>query len=255
MPRTRRDAGQSGLYHVMIRGNGKQILFENNSNRSFYLEKLGSHLSEGDIQLLAWCLMDNHAHLLVRCDPDKFKELSTAMARVNGSYARHFNSITGHVGHVFQDRFLCKAIDSKPYLLEVVRYIHNNPESAGICPSDKYRWSSYSEYVGTPSITHTQFVLDMVGGPDGFRRFVKGRANPALRLRCELCPTPETLLSIAREVLDPISLESIAGLPKSKRDRCLQSLHKTGFSVRQIQRMTGIGKSTIFNVISHCDKH
>lgn len=130
------------IYHVMSRGNGRQLIFEDDNDRQFFLYKLQGCLVDAHLDLYAWCLMGNHFHLLVRGDKES---LSRCMHRVCSVYARRFNAKTGHVGHLFQDRFKSEPINDESYLLTVVRYIHKNPEKGGLAPMETYKWSSYHE--------------------------------------------------------------------------------------------------------------
>ena len=244
MPRRARLSSKYGFCHVMVRGNGKQILFECDADREFYLEKLYFCCKDANITILAWCLMDNHAHILV---VDEDKALPAAMARVNSAFARRFNELNDHVGHVFQDRYRCEPIESERYLLEVVRYIHNNPEEAGICRAEDYRWSSYREYMGAPRLINSNIVLGLLGGRKKFKQFCRERSNPELRLKYLQNPSTDTLFDIARDALSPIIPAQVSALPKDERNRCLVTLRDVGFTIEQIRRLTGIGKSTIID--------
>ena len=117
-----------------MRGVGRQLIFEDDGDRQMLLEKLGKLSDEGCLVVYAWCLMSNHLHILVK---EGLEPLATAMKRLGVSYAMRFNLKTGHVGHVFQDRFSSEPVDSDEYFLTVVRYIHNNPEKAGMCARNK----------------------------------------------------------------------------------------------------------------------
>lgn len=246
MPRTARQHSKLGFYHVMVRGNGKQILFECDDDRMRFLTKLRFCFKDEGLTLLAWCLMDNHVHLLVY---DEASVLPTAMARINGSYAQYYNEKYGHVGHVFQDRYRCIPIQSERQLLEVVRYIHNNPEDARICKVADYQWSSYQEYLGAPSRVDTSIVLGILGGRANFERFSRERSDPKLRLVLESSPTPETMLLVARDVLRPIEPSEVAGLARRQRNACLRMLREAGFTYRQIERLTGVSRGTVAYII------
>ena len=130
MPRVARTKSASGIYHVVMRGVGRQLIFEDDDDRRALLEKLGKLSDEGCLTVYAWCLMSNHFHLLIKegCEP-----IASAMKRLGVSYAMRFNLKTGRVGHVFQDRFSSEPVESDEYFLTVVRYIHNNPQKAGMC--------------------------------------------------------------------------------------------------------------------------
>jgi len=196
------------------------------------------------LSVLAWCLMDNHAHLLLRAE---LKALSDAMKRLGTRYARYHNRRTGHVGHVYSSRFKSEPVEDDGYLLTVVRYIHNNPREAGICEAPDYRWSSYAEYVGGAALCDTSPVLGLLGSPDAFRRLV---ASPETSDRrpisaTERRPSGEKASRVAREVLggDPQSV--LSGLPKGERDELLRRLKDAGLSIRQTERITGIGRNTV----------
>ena len=124
MPRGPRKQSEQGYYHVMLRGAGRQILFEEDRDRHEFLGHLTDAMPVFCIELIAWCLMDNHVHLLV-CDPKN--QLASFMHAVSTRYALYYNAKSGHVEPVFQGRFKSKPIDTDEYLLQAVRYIHDNP--------------------------------------------------------------------------------------------------------------------------------
>ena len=124
MARGPRAISNSGYYHVMLRGAGRQLLFENDLDRRTFLCYLTEAIAGTKTSLIAWCLMDNHVHLLL-CDPQN--SLAGLMHSVSTRFALYFNGRSGHVGPVFQGRFKSKAIETNEYLLQAVRYIHDNP--------------------------------------------------------------------------------------------------------------------------------
>jgi len=144
MARTRRQISQTGFYHVMMRGNEKREIFKNDWDRKKLLDIIKGKKKEEVFDIYAYCLMDNHVHLLIRTE-----NIAGVMKRINTSYACFFNKKYNRVGHLFQDRFKSETIGDEKHLLAVVRYIHNNPYQAGMV-SDilEYPWSSYIDYVG-----------------------------------------------------------------------------------------------------------
>ena len=174
MPRVARAKSSSGYYHVMARGSGGQLLFECGEDYAVFLESLGSCADEHSVSLIAYCLMPNHVHLLVRDGDD---ELGEMMRSLLSGYAQRYNKRTGHVGHVFQQRFKSCPVESDEYLLQLARYIHENPAKAGICKAEEYWWSSYHEYVAGSVRVDTNLVLSMVGGVSGFKRFSKATVD------------------------------------------------------------------------------
>lgn len=147
MTRVARVLSELGHYHVMVKGCADQLIFEDDDDRYYFLNLMNRRFTSDHIRLLAWCLMDNHVHLLFD-DPDN--QMSTAMHAIDTAYAIRFNLKTGRRGPVFQERFKSVVISDDEQLLRCVRYIHDNPAKAGISSAPMYRWSSFHEYFGTP---------------------------------------------------------------------------------------------------------
>ena len=145
MPRGARRLSQSRVYHIIIRGNERQRIFRSVEDKERFLETLRVKRKDGNFEYLAYCLMDNHVHLII----DQGEEdIAKIMQGINVRYAHYFNKRYDRIGHLFQDRFKSEVIEDERYLLATVRYIHNNPVKAGmvITPAD-YVWSSYDSYV------------------------------------------------------------------------------------------------------------
>lgn len=145
MPRHQRILSQTGIYHIMMRGNERKNLFVDDEDKQRFIETLFNKKTEAGFFVYAYCLMDNHVHLLLREGPNN---LAIMMKRINTSYAYYFNQKYNRVGHLFQDRFKSEPIEDDRQLLTVVRYIHNNPVKAGMVEGvDLYKWSSYHNYI------------------------------------------------------------------------------------------------------------
>lgn len=134
------------LYHVTSRGNAQAPIFLSDLDRRSFLDQL-SHVIDRDHWLChAFCLMDNHYHLLIET-PDG--NLSRGMRQLNGGYTQHFNRQRKRVGHLFQGRYKAILVDKDAYLLELARYIVLNPVRAGMVSSPlDWPWSSYSTTLG-----------------------------------------------------------------------------------------------------------
>ena len=145
MPRLQRKRSKSSMYHIMIRGNERKSLFLDDDDRERFVDILYEKKKKGEYELFAYCLMDNHVHLLIKEGKD---EIARIMKRINTSYAYYFNKKYKRIGHVFQDRYKSEVIENEGYLLAAVRYIHNNPVKAGLTRDALgYRWSSYRAYL------------------------------------------------------------------------------------------------------------
>lgn len=250
MPRAPRKMSESGFYHVMARGASHQLIFEDDADRRAFLSLLSKVCDELGVRLLAYVLMDNHFHLLAEAP---LADLSECMGRVSGAYASRFNMRHGRCGHLFQGRFRSEPIDDDRYLLAIVRYIHKNPEAAGLSLTSEWPWSSYREYIGEPDLVDSGMVLDMLGGVDGFVEFHAQTHEGEKPIECEEgAPnsrlTDEEALVAARDLLPGLALETLAGLSRGERDEAVATLRGAGLGVRQIQRLTGISLGAISRV-------
>ncbi|MGQ0557705.1 MAG: transposase [Nitrospiraceae bacterium] len=138
------------LYHVTARGNARHEIFVDDADRQRFLNGLERVVSRFHLVLHAYCLMDNHYHLVVET-PDA--NLSKAMRQLNGVYTQAFNRRHGQVGHVLQGRYTAIVVDRESYLLELCRYVVLNPLRAKITRKpETYAWSSYRATAGlTPA--------------------------------------------------------------------------------------------------------
>jgi putative transposase len=137
------------LYHVMARGNAKQAIYLDDQDRRSFLESLWRICERLDWQVWAYCLMNNHYHLLLQTAQPT---LARGMRDLNGAHSRTFNQRHDRVGHVFQGRYKSVVVDKTSYLMEVTRYIVLNPVRSGLCGApEEWRWSSYRAAAGLAS--------------------------------------------------------------------------------------------------------
>ncbi len=167
------------LYHVIARGNAKQDIFLGDHDRRRFLFWLADTCKTHNLLCHAYCLMDNHYHLLLETLD---ANLSVAMRDLNGNYAQWFNVTHDRVGHLFQGRYKAFVIERETYLLEIVRYIVLNAVRAGLVEHPKdWKWSSYRATAGmttVPKWLHVDWVLANFskGKSDAqkeYRRFVR----------------------------------------------------------------------------------
>lgn len=149
MPRARRRDAPGLFHHVVVRGVERRTIFVDDEDRRDLLQRLDRILPECSMPCLAWALIPNHLHLLLRTTT---VSISRAMARVGTGYVRRFNRRHGRVGHLFQNRFLSRPIEDDTDLRGVLRYIHLNPIKHGLVGSiDQlagYRWCSHPAVIG-----------------------------------------------------------------------------------------------------------
>lgn len=146
MPRQAREKDKFCIYHVIQRGNNKGEIFIADRDRGKFIEILARMKSKYNFLVYAYCLMSNHIHLVI---DDNGNDISRLIKSVNVSYALYFNKKYKRVGHLFQDRFKSEIITNDRYLLQVSKYIHNNPVKANmVIAPEEYYWSSYNIYLG-----------------------------------------------------------------------------------------------------------
>lgn len=143
MARTsRNNMKDSSFFHIMVQGINQEYIFNTQKNKQEYLELL--YANNKDVKIIAYCIMDNHAHILV--ETDVIYNMQTWMKKVNTSYAIYYNKKNDRVGYVFRNRYKSQSIKNEKHLYLCIEYIHNNPIKAGICEKkEKYTFSSYSK--------------------------------------------------------------------------------------------------------------
>ena len=251
MANMRRERSEADIYHVTDRGVGRQIIFEDDDDRQRFLSLMHGKCTSHGVAILAWCLMDNHYHILFK---GAIETISIIMLKVNSTYSRYFNKRHCRVGGLFQGRFGSVPICSEAQLVAAVRYIHMNPQEAHICSYMRYSWSSYREYLEQPKLTSIGFVLDIIGGRGNFISIHTTEENdednassssPSEHKTTRTRINDENMLAVAQSELGAIKLYDIKSLPKPERNMLLRRLYECGLSVRQIERLTGIGRSII----------
>jgi len=167
------------VYHVTGRGNERKAIFRDDQDCKIFLNTLADVTLRYNWLCHAYCLMDNHYHLLIDT-PDG--NLSIGMRQLNGIYTQRFNKRHGRVGHLFQGRFKAVLVQKDSHLLEVCRYVVLNPIRAGIVQrAEEWTWSSYGATAGRtkphPCLV-TDWVISQFGSEKkiakaGYRRFVR----------------------------------------------------------------------------------
>lgn len=253
------------LEHVFVRGIGRRLLFEDdNDNRCFFA--LLARADKAAVRIHAWALMGNHAHLLLEGTP---KDIASFMNGVLSSYARHYNARYDSVGHVFQGRYGRKIIDDDAQFLTVLRYIHQNPVKAGLTPTCEYSWSSYHEYLnawneslgqphGFKPITTTSLANALLGSCESFALFHEQAGCDSSAPLSLLFETEEAemangrrdggdshALAVAENLYGEQWRDCICLVCKPLRDKRLRELKDAGLSIRQIARLTGLGRNII----------
>ncbi|OGQ04260.1 MAG: transposase [Deltaproteobacteria bacterium RIFCSPLOWO2_01_FULL_45_74] len=151
-------------HHVIQRGNRRQNVFFNDDDKEEYLRLIAKHTKIENLEIWAYCLMDNHVHLIVV--PNGQESLARGVGETHRRYTRYVNFREGWRGYLWQGRFQSYPMDER-HLFMAIRYIERNPVRAGIVRrAEDYRWSSAKAHVYSledPLLTHRANLLQMVG--------------------------------------------------------------------------------------------
>lgn len=244
----------TGFYHVCARGTGKQLIFEGDEDRWEFLELMRDCCREAGVTVIAWCLMGNHVHLVLADYEDR---MSAAMHRLLLTYARRFNKRTGRTGHLFQNRFDRRSLDTDRYLMAAIRYVHANPQEAGIALIERYPWSSFAEYLraydndATRGFSDPSCVLELFESAEGFIAYSLSTPDGGEPALCDMKETEWERHAFADKMAKSLGvpLNGVKTAPPAQRDTVIVGLNNAGFTVRQIERYTGIGKSTASRIV------
>lgn len=160
------------LYHVIARGNQRQLTFVTERDYDAYLSRLASYQKRYSTKLYAYCLMPNHVHLLLETSG---VPLAKFMQALQQSYTQWFNRVHDQVGHLFQGRYKAIICDRDEYLVSLVRYIHLNPVRARLVEDPEvYPYSGHRAYLTDDrrALIDPGPVLTILGGQAAYRRFV-----------------------------------------------------------------------------------
>ena len=144
MPRFPRTYIKTIFFHIITQGINKSYIFERSEDIKFYLRMMKKLSKEQEVKILAYCVMNNHTHMLVKTN--QTEKMSKFMQRLNTTYGIYYNQKYNRVGYVFRNRYKSEGIYNEKHLYNCVRYIYNNPVKAGICSQAKeYQYSNYKE--------------------------------------------------------------------------------------------------------------
>jgi REP element-mobilizing transposase RayT len=179
MARKARDE-RPGYHHVVTRGNNKQTIFLTDHDRLTFMELLGMLATKFNWDILAYCLMRNHYHLVLRVHDS----LARGMRDLNGFYAVYFNAEHGRINHLFGKRYWNEFTETDEHLKNAIRYVIQNPRRAGAHgPLSSHPWTSYRPSIGE-TFGPARFARDDVLGLFG--------PSPAVALRAfvSFCDEP-----------------------------------------------------------------
>lgn len=144
MPKFSRNYCYTSYFHIIVQGANKICIFEDADDKEYYIKILYSLKNEYNVDVIGYCIMENHAHMILNVN--SVKKLSDFFHRANTKYAVYYNKKNDRVGYVFRKPYKIQGIYGENQLNNCIRYIYNNPVKAGICEkTDNYKFSSCKE--------------------------------------------------------------------------------------------------------------
>ena len=261
MTRQLRAKSSTGIYHVMLRGINRQIIFEQPADYRLFislLEGLTSPKNESGnplpprCRLYAYCLMPNQIQLIVK---EEGEQLSTVVKLIAASYALYYNKKYERCGHLFQDRFKSEPVNDAAYFTTLLRYVHQNPVAGGLCQRvEDYPWSSWGEFVNKcgvyRSVCSVAAVLKWMPLEE-----LQELVNDPLPKTTQVLDYDRRKGGLSDEevsafLCDTYGLRSPTDLQlytKEHRNIILQAAKDCGASIKQLSRLTGFGEKIIRN--------
>ena len=243
MPRTARKKSASGIYHVMLRGADRRILFSDDEDNERFLDTLRRAKEVSDFKLYAYCLMGNHVHLLIE---ESKEPLEMIFKRIGSSYVYYYNWKYELRGHLFQDRYRSESVETDAYFYDVLRYICQNPVKAGLCDSPlDYPW------LGCANVTKDQTLLDSVQSLTDMSKeeMIAFITRESTQKHLE---DDSSKRLTDREATERICktcgcryVQEIGGWETARRDQALRCALSAGVSIRQLSRLTAVSKAVI----------
>ncbi len=161
MPRKPRIHYEGALYHVMVRGNNGEKVFETEKEKQEYINITKEYKHRYRFKIYAYCIMDNHAHLLIEVENVPVSKIMQGIQQV---YTQRYNKRYSRTGHIFQQRFKSILCQKDAYLIALIKYIHDNPVKAKITETPDYKWSSHNDYLKyDSSFVNIESTLAMFG--------------------------------------------------------------------------------------------
>ncbi len=280
MARPLRIEYQGALYHITSRGNAKNKIYYDDKDRAVFLEVLGSVVKRFNWLCHAYCLMDNHYHLMIET-PEA--NLSKGMRQLNGVYTQTYNRRHKKVGHIFQGRYKAIIVEKESYLLELCRYVVLNPVRARIVElPEEWQWSSYSATAGikkAPAYLIVDWILGQFGSKKTkaerrYKEFVIAgikEAFPWGELQGQILLGGEGfiekikgLITEKEDIKEVPRLQRYAGRPllseifeeektkdKNRRNKEIYNAHmKFGYTLKEIADYLGIHYTTVSKKIN-----
>ena len=251
MPRKPRLHSSTGIYHIILRSVNQHIIFEEESDYQKFLFMLSDCKTKYNIDIYAYCIMDNHIHLLLHSSDN---HLACFFQSLGTRFVRWYNNKYLRSGHLFQERFYSCAVENKSQYLSTLVYIHNNPVKAKICryPSE-YRWSSFNAFFGAKNpIVNIAFSYKEAGSKESLLHYFSTADNSYDETYFVKDHRPtnhyltdEKALSVFKEITNLSCSSEVVNLNKSLRNQFIRRLKQEGLTYKQVARLMDVSLTTV----------
>ena len=253
MPRQARLQSPTGYYHIMMRGHNRESIFINKGDKQYFKDLLKEQIDEGLIDLSAYCIMDNHVHMVIKAELDN---MAKAIKKISIKYAMNFNKVKNRLGYVFQGRYKSEAVADDKYLLQVIRYVHNNPVKAKMVGEpNAFKWSSYNEYIksnmsSVVGISQRDYILEINNGVKNFIEFHKTEDDKEYLEISEdrdlyRLDKAQSIISTYFKEKGIFETKELNRNPVQMEELIISLLDNTELSQRKIATLLGIGHHTV----------
>ena len=250
MPRQPRKIGNTKIYHCILRGINKQDIFLDNQDFLKFKKEIIATKEKFSYKLYSYVLMSNHIHLQIK---DDHGNLSKIMQSLQIRYADYFNKKYDRVGHLFKDKFKSQCVETDYYILNLQRYIHQNPIKAGIGTIEEYLWSSYREYIGKNKEQLIDkediFKLFSMSDTKAVKKFIEfnneilslSKSDEILEYEIRKGFNDDEIINLIKKELKINNIQEIQNYDKNKRNYYLKKAKEIkGCTQEQLSRILGI---------------
>ena len=248
MARIARNSYENSYFHVIVQGYEKKYIFCNDVFKEKYLKLLLEEMENFKVEVLEYCIMDNHAHILLYCE--KIEEMGKYMRSVNTQYAMFYNKENAHVGYVFRDRYLSEPIKNENYLYSCMAYVHMNPVVARmVARPEQYKFSSYNDFLNKTGVVTDSVLIKLFGSSEKYLdlfKFIHFETGIGMEYKNDL---PKMSIERARVVINDILKESCIEC-LTDEDVVVQRYFfrlfiRLGVSIYQMEKIVGMDHRTI----------
>lgn len=233
----------------MVQGINKEHIFKTEEEKKKYLLLLKKYYQQFKVQIIAYCIMDNHAHMLLYAD--KTQNISNFMKQVNSIYAMYYNKNHDRVGYVYRNRFKSVPIINREQLYTCIKYIHMNPVKAKIVEKETdYKYSSYNDYLNKTGFIHEKILEFIFSSIDNYiEKFQSIKYKNFEKENNDL-----------KEALNQFLVEEKIDFQYILKDKncikkfiCYLISNNYEISKKEIAQLLGISKSTLYRKLNKSD--